>query len=329
MTLNSAISSRRAQGFFGLRKLQVRCRARKNGEATPSELRQEFRETAPFWCEGAEHVPDSELARAWRPEELKKFPRQGHEGSAGLDPKVRVHELPPELRVRVWAYLRQMNPYEPSLAAIFSTLDAMPGPQKLRVKELFESCDIVSALVMWWLRRPLTSQKRWGPPCRVLDAACGHGLVGMMLAHCFPDSLVRAVDLEERTLAGKALEAWAAAGRELANFQFVAGDLNHAKGWVEEASSISQSLVVAVHACNEATLDVLQLAEDLGSSWAVVPCCMRRRLYFPGSTHLEAEEHYPLMCGALSARFGANMLHSIDRTITTKNLIVAKKVVLP
>ena len=33
----------------------------------------------------------------------------------------------------------------------------------------------------------------------------------------------------------------------------MAGDLNHAKGWVEEASSISQSLVVAVHACNLAT----------------------------------------------------------------------------
>lgn len=36
--------------------------------------------------------------------------------------------------------------------------------------------DIVSALVMWWLRRPLTSQKRWGPPCRASVRGLGVGV---------------------------------------------------------------------------------------------------------------------------------------------------------
>ena len=98
-------------------------------------------------------------------------------------------------------------------------------------------------------------------------------------------------------------------------------------GGLDKAKSPSPStLVVAVHACNQATLDVLDLATTFGTSWAVVPCCMRKEKFFPGgTTHLDRDEHYPVMCGTLCAKFGADMLHSIDPLISTKNLIIAKR----
>ncbi|CAE6966100.1 sirt2 [Symbiodinium natans] len=228
-------------------------------------------------------------------------------------------------------------------------MDAAPGKQKLRVKELFESCawaaeptqsDIVSAIVTWWLRRNHSDGRRVGArqPERIMDAACGHGLVGMLLSHCFPDSAVCAVDREERKLMRVALSTWQQSGRCLDNFQFRLGDLlQEGSQWLggslgarDPADPAPNTLVVGVHACNQATLDVLELATRFGTSWAVVPCCMRKEKFFPGgTTHLDRDEHYPVMCGGLCAKFDADMLHSIDRLISTKNLIIAKRAPRP
>eukprot|EP00439_Symbiodinium_sp_Y106_P085558 s254_g28.t4 len=323
-----------AAPFAGLYSRQISGRAavtsrlrRAAQKAQATNLRADFERTAPNWSAGTSHLEDDLLLKAWSSSELLQFPRRGRQGTAGLDPKVCVSDLCPEHRLRVWAYLRQLNPHEPSLAAIFAAMDAVPGRQKLRVKELFESCDIVSAIVQWWLRRDRRDGRRVGTrqPERIIDAACGHGLVGMLLSHCFPDSAVCAVDREERKLMPVALSTWAQLGRRLDNFETLR--CRQTVGLVEGSLSPSPStLVVAVHACNQATLDVLDLAAHFGTSWAVVPCCMRKQKYFPGgSSHLERDEHYPVMCGALSARFGADMLHSIDRLISTKNLIIAKR----
>merc|ERR1712232_996750 len=157
--------------------------------------------------------------------------------------------------------------------------------------------EVAKAVVRWLSRLSCI-------PDQILDAAAGHGLVGMLLAHCLVNTNVLAVDLEERKLTQVALDAWAECGRPLENFHFCCGDLRQEGARCLEASKKhvgdSHALVVAVHACNEAGLDVLEVAKTAGSAWAVVPCCMRRQLYFPGSTHLHQDEHYPVMCGALA-----------------------------
>eukprot|EP00933_Yihiella_yeosuensis_P039970 TRINITY_DN34178_c0_g1_i1.p1 TRINITY_DN34178_c0_g1~~TRINITY_DN34178_c0_g1_i1.p1 ORF type:complete len:164 (+),score=20.86 TRINITY_DN34178_c0_g1_i1:172-663(+) len=154
----------------------------------------------------------------------------------------------------------------------------------------------------------------------------------MLLSHCLADAKVLAVDLQKRELTGAATKAWQKCGRTLNNFTCVEGELvKEGENWFKSLqkdcghkAEDKSSLVVAVHACNEALLDVLTLAKNMQSPWVVVPCCLRKKLYLPSlSSHLSHDHHYPVMCGSLSVKFGASMVRSIDPVITPKNIILA------
>jgi len=270
----------------------------------------EFAATANAWARGAESVPASELLRPWTPEDLRHFPlRRGR----CLHPRPRVADLPPLLRARTWVYLRQLNPHPPSLASIFAHIDGTRGRHRIGMKEVFESCEVASLLVRWISQRRSVGVRI----DRVVEAACGHGLVGMLLAHCLLGTPVVGIDLVERPSTRVARAAWERWGRPLDNFRCLQGDARDA------ADLDGHSLVVAVHACNEATLDVLDMARAAGSLWSVMPCCMPRRLYLPGcGASVRHEDRYPLLCGVLAGQHGAELIKGISPTITDKNLLL-------
>jgi len=66
---------------------------------------------------------------------------------------------------------------------------------QVRVKELFESLAAFAAIEGWLAARA----RRGGAPLRLIaDVACGHGLVGILLAHRFPRTAVVCCDVARR-----------------------------------------------------------------------------------------------------------------------------------
>ena len=121
---------------------------------------------------------------------------------------------------------------------------------------------------------------------KIFDLACGHGLVGIMLAYAYPDRTVMAcdrkrresfeafnaafahfADLEETSpettfISPSAIDArrvcrWGAATPALPNLTFVEGELDVLSPHVDKAS-----LVLALHGCNEANKESMRMAVD-------------------------------------------------------------------
>ena len=94
-------------------------------------------------------------------------------------------------RARLWRYLRDYSD-DPSLPERVGEVE----PRFARVKELLESCEIAKLVEKAIARgaQPVTS---------VLDVACGHGLVGLLVAYLCPRQLrVVSVDRTRRPAFG-------------------------------------------------------------------------------------------------------------------------------
>ncbi len=123
-------------------------------------------------------------------------------------------------------------------------------------KELYEA---------WEVARRVRRRFRGG---RIIDLACGHGLLAqilLLLDDSSPEAL--AVDLripESAALLGACLtEAWP---RLKDRVNFVQADL-------EEVPVHRDDLIVSVHACGRLTDLVLDRAVAAGARVAVLPCC--------------------------------------------------------
>ncbi len=123
-------------------------------------------------------------------------------------------------------------------------------------KELFEA---------WETARRVRRRFRGG---RVVDLACGHGLLAyilMLLDDSSPEAL--AVDLHIPESAG----ALAAALEE--TWPRLRGRIRFEQGEIEKIALTPDDLVVSVHACGALTDLVLERAMVAGSRVAVLPCC--------------------------------------------------------
>ena len=123
-------------------------------------------------------------------------------------------------------------------------------------KELYES---------WEVARRVRRRFRGG---RVVDLACGHGLLAYLLVlldNSSPEAL--AVDLhvpESASALATALEeAWPR----------LRGRVRFEQGKIEQIALTPDDLVVSVHACGGLTDLVLGRALDAGARVAVLPCC--------------------------------------------------------
>lgn len=177
----------------------------------------------------------------------------------------------------------------------------------------------------------------------IWDLACGHGLLGIMLAYRFPRKRVVCVDLEARPAFRAYRAAWEVAGDKLPGWRaplqnlegFREADLREAFGHSDGAMTANahdtatvvgpDDCVVALHACNEANRDVVVGAQRAGAMWAVMPCCIRTSTYLQdcGLEQLPDVSRYLMLAGAFAGRYGAQMVRSIDASITARPVLIA------
>jgi SAM-dependent methyltransferase len=265
----------------------------------------------------------------WRDSELSDFP---HRNSC-IDPVWTIDTISPQLRGRFWRYLRDsFGKYYPELPSIFHHV-SLHHPRYLRVKELFETLEafkIVSSIIL------MAEEKKGGERGSIdmiYDLACGHGLLGILLAYRFPAKKVACVDLEAR----ESFEAFRRAFNEmgvcckgqetpLSNLEYREADLSSVEPEVAAAKQ-STTFLVALHACNEANKDVVDMAQRSGDGtmWAVMPCCIRSKLYLNGAPvlDLDADARYQLLCGAFAEANDAQLVRAISRHITARPIIIA------
>lgn len=123
-------------------------------------------------------------------------------------------------------------------------------------KELFEA---------WEVARRVRRKFRGG---RVVDLACGHGLLAhimLLLDDTSPESLAIDNHLPKnaRRLSNELINAWPRLGERI---RYVEAD-------IETVEIASSDLVVSVHACGTLTDTVLEKAARAGARVAVLPCC--------------------------------------------------------
>lgn len=123
-------------------------------------------------------------------------------------------------------------------------------------KELFEA---------WEVARRVRRRFRGG---RIVDLACGHGLLAMILQlldDSSPDALAvdRRVPESAAVLAASLTETWP---RLAGRVRFVEAD-------VGEVALLRNDLIVSAHACGDLTDLVIERAVAAGARLAVLPCC--------------------------------------------------------
>ena len=202
------------------------------------------------------------VTRAWSLDAfLAGLPSRSRSDSSGIAPHVTLASLAPRKRLQLWRFLRELIPSQPLLPEVFTALETAGHGRFCRVKEILESGLTFGHAEQLILRSdPRTVVKRgkvqqrpgraFEPRLgRVVDVACGHGLVGLLLAYRFPGLSVLGVDRQQRAAYAAYVECWkvvhqthhrdaeARAGdgdggvATLANIQFIEGELSDLVGW--------------------------------------------------------------------------------------------------
>jgi hypothetical protein len=330
-----------AVGFKKLKNFQEHLIGKKHirVESEWASAKGDYISDAPTWSNNDNVVDDDgndniDVCTLWRESEISTFP---HRFSC-IDPSVKISNLSPQLRARFWRYLRDsFGKHYPELAPILHHV-YITFPQYLRVKELFESLEsfrIVSSIIVMAQEaaKSAGSESKGSSSSSskenietIYDLACGHGLVGILLAYRFPTKKVVCVDLEER----ESFHAFKAAFNELGESYMGAIPLSNleyrgANLLTVESELTESSFLVALHACNEANKDVVDMARGADAAWAVMPCCIRSKLYLGGAPvlDLDSESRYKVLCGAFAEANDAQMIRSISRNITARPILIA------
>ena len=123
-------------------------------------------------------------------------------------------------------------------------------------KELYESWEVARRV-----RRRLRGT-------RIVDLACGHGLVAQIMAILYPDvSEVVAVDRRIPASADKVAETMAA------TWPWLEGRVRRERADLASFDVSADDVIVSAHACGRLTDLVLERATDVRAGVAVLPCC--------------------------------------------------------
>ena len=178
----------------------------------------------------------------------------------------------------------------------------------LPAKELFEA---------WEVARRVRRKFRGG---RVVDLACGHGLLAhilLLLDDTSPEAVAvdAAIPGNARHLSGEMCKTWPRLN----------GRIRYIEQDIEAVPLLSSDLVVSVHACGALTDRVLARAMSAGARVAVLPCCHDLERCDTGG--LEGWMDGPLAVDATrAARLRAAgyqvLTRTIPDTITPKNRLL-------
>ena len=171
----------------------------------------------------AEH--EDVVRRAWSLDEfVSGLPSRSRADGSGIAPHVTLSSLAPRKRLQIWRYLRELMPSRPELPEAFSELERRYG-RFARVKEILESGETFLHAEQAILRSDPTAVVSRGRVAfrpgriahtrlrRVVDVACGHGLVGLLLAYRFPELEVIGIDRTERPAHAAYVDSWRTAHR--------------------------------------------------------------------------------------------------------------------
>ena len=261
----------------------------------------------------AAEVQREQRQPVWNLEKLAMFPARG----STLDQHAQVASQPPHLQEMISMYLSSFSQ---------EVAEAMKRvwekyPTSLRVKELFETFEtfrLINRQLSIILARAAKRQRPHESIEHVYDLACGHGLLGVLVAHRFSSLHVVCVDLAKREAFDHYLEAFRCdSSSQLDNLEFLEGDLATVK-------MPRQSFVLSVHACNEANKTCVEMAVAAEAGFAAMPCCIRDGLYdsVHSVRHTDDDTRYAIMVGVMAQRFNAHTVSAIDRRITNRHLIM-------
>ena len=248
---------------------------------------------------------------AWRPGMLGKFKMR----ASTLDQQEMVAQLGDDLQDLIKVYLRQAFPSrggDDSLVVRALVRVVAEHPKSLRVKELFETMETFKQV------EPVISKLRRlegdDGVDHIFDMACGHGLLGILLAHRFAECKVTCVDLVKRGTYANYVETFSSCGVELSNVVFLEADMS-------TAAVPPRSFLACIHACNEANVACLSIAKKAKASYGCMPCCIREGLYGITCRHLDDDVRHALLVGSCMKDCGAHIVRQIDRRITNRHLI--------
>jgi SAM-dependent methyltransferase len=200
------------------------------------------------------------------------------------------------------------------------------APHYLRIKELMESIECFN-LIVAHLNSAESTRGRSIDDARVYDTffdlACGHGLVGVLLAYAFPTRTVRSFDhakraaffafcrafedmrktmlkepwnidmidwdTEENFVAINRLEETNDASSAPDNVRDkeepALSNIVFTLGDIDDARALvsASSFVIALHGCNEANRVAVEMAKSKDAVWAVMPCCIKASIYLPAT----------------------------------------------
>ena len=281
-----------------------------------------------------------ERARAkrprWQPELLDGFDARDH----SLDPHAFVADLDAErLRLIEEVYLPFVFPKSCRDEVIDSLRHVWTNhPKSLRVKEMFETLEafrLIEKQLSLLMARRREVQKEGGitsSPSKqvttIYDLACGHGLLGVVLAYRFADVRVVCVDMERRNCFNHYLEGFIMHGKPakgeehpLSNLSFLEQDFTTLRA--EDIDGAS-SFITMIHGCNEATKLAIEMAQTYGAGYAFMPCCIRDGLYGNVGRVAQVDDatRHMVMIGLVAGQCGAHLISAIDQRITNRNLIL-------
>ena len=222
----------------------------------------------------------------WRDSKLSAFPHQ----LSCIDHSLTLSSINPFLCGRFWRYLRDsFGTHFPEFAFIFHHM-SLSNPPYLHIKELFETLKAfkITSSIMIMAQDAQPKQKH--NIDTVYDLACSHGLLGILLAYRFPTKKIICIDLKARDSFQAFQSAFNVMGdpfkmqTPLSNLEYREADLLSIKSELN-----SSCFLIAMHACNEANKEVADMANGAGAMWAVMPCCIRLKLYLKQALVLDLD----------------------------------------
>ncbi len=301
-----------------------------------------------------EKKPKKEPRKRWKMNELETLPMR----QKCLSTHTRFSDLNGKLRVRLLEYFSTAVAAMPELACVILEMEKT-APHFLRLKELIESIESFNLVIAHLNSAESTSEAATSKVYdKFFDLACGHGLVGIMIAYALPKRTVYAFDHTHRpafyaycrafakirdadapwsegTIDWDAEEAFVATNRLEAEqdvSEIPASDepvespalsnIVFTLGDIEKARPLvnNASVVIALHGCNEANKVAVEMARDANAIWCAMPCCIKASLYLPETvlSRLDDSARYNFLCGVMCHEYGAQLVRAIDSRITNR-----------
>jgi len=290
---------------------------------TPSldQLSTEFSEGASNWTAGCS--PDDVL-KLWSNEEWSTL---GFKFRATcLHPSPTVKSLKPKLKARVWRYLRDGMglSYFPEIANIMYAVEQEPDGH-LRIKEIFESFESYRTISNFIISAKKTDNEN--ELKNVVELACGHGLVSVLLAYRFPNLNFYLFDLLKRPTFEAFIRAFEKKGlKREGKTKVLPNIFFHEKDLKSSIEFIPNSIVVCVHGCGDVNKDAVELAiKNDALGWIVMSCCINKEMYLGAQCLVSLSDdmtRHHMLCGAFSFKYDAQLVTTIDSRLTNRNVLI-------